>query len=173
MKPLIFFSLLLALTAWAIPLHAQNADDAVTPPPPGDTVITSDELRGDQINHTSIFTGNVLVVGNNFQMRCQEMTVYFTKDNKIDNIIAKGDVVIDQPDRTAHCGQAQYFHDDDKFVLTDQPVIIDNKKNQIAAPKITIYRTNQQMVTEGRTKTVLVNGIGSSTPPSTLPAPQQ
>ena len=52
-----------------------------------------------------------------------------------------------------------------RFVLTDQPVIVDNK-NQISAPKITIYRTNQTMVTEGKPcKVVIINGgIGSGTP---------
>jgi len=171
MKTRIHFFLLLALTLWANHLPAQNAD--TTPPPPGGTVITSDELRVDQVNHTSTFSGNVLVVGNNFQMRCQEMTVLFIKEGKIDTITAKGDVVIEQPGRIAHCGQAQYFHDDDKFVLTDQPSIIDNK-NKIEAPKITIYRTNQQMLTEGRTKTTLVNAIGGGNPaPASAPAPQQ
>ena len=35
-------------------------------PPPGSTVITSDELHSDQVNHTSVFTGKVVVVGTNF-----------------------------------------------------------------------------------------------------------
>ena len=52
-------------------------------------------------------------------MTCQEMTVYFTNDNKVDTIIATGDVIITQPDRVTHCGHAEYFHDDDKFVLTE------------------------------------------------------
>lgn len=164
--PRLFFLLSCFLpTMWNSPLQAQDASTPST----GSTVISSDELHVDQGNHTSIFTGNVLVVGNNFNLKCQEMTVLFTKDSKIDHIIAKGEVVIEQPGRIAHCGQADYFHDEDKFVLTDQPSIMDNK-NQIEAPKITIYRTTQQMITEGRTKTQLVEGIGSGTPP-TAPAP--
>jgi lipopolysaccharide export system protein LptA len=150
----------LGLTIGSVPLQAQDAST----PAPGSTVITSNELHVDQENHTAIFTGSVLVVGTNFNLKCQEMTVQFTKDSKVDHIIAKGDVVIEQPQRIAHCGQAEYFRDEDKFVLTDQPSIIDNK-NQIEAPKITIYRTTQQMVTDGRTKTTLVQGIGSGTPP--------
>ena len=154
----------LALTVWNASLQAQDAST----PAPGSTVITSDELHVDQESHTAVFTGNVLVVGTNFNLKCQEMTVLFTKDSKVDHITAKGDVVIEQPGRISHCGQAEYFHDEDKFVLTDQPSIIDNK-NQIEAPKITIYRTTQQMVTDGRTKTMLVQGIGSGTPPPPTP----
>ncbi len=165
-----FPHLLFLLSFWALSAGSAHlwAQDASTPAP-GSTVITSDELHVDEGSHTAIFTGNVLVVGTNFNLKCQEMTVLSSKDNKIDHIIAKGDVVIVQPDRIAHCGQADYFHDEDKFVLTDQPSIIDNK-NQIEAPKITIYRTTQQMITDGRTKTTIVQGIGSGTP-AAAPAP--
>jgi lipopolysaccharide transport protein LptA len=157
--------------AWAAPLRAQDmnltgsiADTA----PAGSTIITSDECRSDQITHTSVFTGNVVVTGTNFNMTCQEMTVIFTKDGKIDNILSVGNVVITQPDRITHSGQAQYFSQDDKFVLTDQPVIEDNK-NKIAATIITIFRANQKMITSGRCTVVIINGgpgAGTPTPPT-------
>ncbi len=167
------FTLALLLT-WTVALQAQQAADtsSTDAPPPGSTVITSDELHSDQANHISVFDGNVLVTGSSFNLTCDEMKVLFSKDGKVDHIIAMGNVVINQPGRITHCGQADYYREDDKFVLTDQPVILDNK-NQISAPKITIYRTNQSMVTEGKpTKVILVNGgIGTnaSTPPAPLP----
>ena len=133
-------------------------------PPAGATVITSDELEMDQVGHTAVFTGNVVVNGNAFNMKCEEMTVYFTNASKVDNIVAKGNVVIVQPGRITHCGQAQYFHDDDKFVLTDQPYIIDNQ-NKIEAPEITIFRTKKSLFTKGRTKTTIIQSVGSSANP--------
>jgi lipopolysaccharide transport protein LptA len=169
-----FFLLCLGLfvpafsTVWGQTPDADASGSDVTPPP-GATVITSDELHMDQTNHTSIFTGNVVVVGSNFHMTCDEMTVYATKDNKIDNIIAKENVVIIQPGRITHCGQAQYFHDEDYFILTDQPDILDNK-NEIKAPKITIYRTKGTLKTEGRTTTTIIQGVGSPSSSSTTPA---
>lgn len=158
--------LVLLLLACLPSLRAQTADSlAPETPPPGSTIVNSDELRVDQVNHTAVFSGNVIVTGTNFNLTCEEMTVIFTKDSKIDNIVAKGSVVITQPNRVSHSGQAQYFRDEDKFVLTDQPTILDNK-NQIWAPVITIFRTKQSMFTTGRTKTELVNGNGipNSTP---------
>jgi lipopolysaccharide transport protein LptA len=146
-----------------------DASGSDVTPPPGATVITSDELHMDQANHTSIFTGNVVVVGTNFHMTCDEMTVYATKDNKIDHILAKENVVIVQPGRITHCGQADYYHDGDYFVLTDQPDILDNK-NEIKAPKITIHRTEGTLKTEGRTTTTIIQGVGSSTSATTTPA---
>ena len=168
-KSLLLLSLL-ALMAWTSPSRAQDAADATAAdaPPPGSTVITSDELRSDQASHVSVFSGSVMVVGTNFTLTCKEMTVNFTKDNKVDVITATGDVVITQPGRVTHSGQAQYFREDDKFVLTDQPNILDNK-NQIFAPIITIYRTKQTMLTSGgKSRVVLSNGtIGTSTSTTT------
>ncbi len=149
--------------AGAARLQAQSTDAST--PPPGSTVIDSQELRADQESHTAVFSGNVVVTGTNFVMKCQEMTVTFSKDNKIDNIVAKGDVVVQQPGRITHSGQAQYCREDDKFVLTDQPSILDGR-NKIEAPKIIIYRTTQQRQTEGPTKTTLQEGLGSGTPPA-------
>jgi len=166
MKSCILPLLFVTLAGWTVPALAQTSGDVT--PPPGGSIITSDELRADQVSHTATFSGNVLAVGNNFTLRCQEMVVNFTKDGKVDHITAKGDVVIEQPGRISHCGQAEYFHEDDKFVLTDQPSILDNK-NKIEAPKITIYRTSQQMITEGRTKTTLGNGVGTAAAPAKNP----
>ncbi len=169
-SPLLPFLFVALLMAWA-PLPAQIMDDTnAETPPPGATVITSDELHSDQSTHISIFTGNVVVLGNNFRMTCQEMTVYFTNDNKVDKLVATGDVIITQPDRVTHCGHAEYFHDDDKFVLTDQPVILDHK-NKISGPEIIIFRTTQKMIVDkGRSTTIISNesmGPAKTPPPST------
>jgi lipopolysaccharide export system protein LptA len=161
LSPLPFF-LSLVLLMGSVPLPAQTPDDTeAPPPPPGSTVITSDELHSDQQSHVSIFTGNVVVVGNQFRMTCQEMTVNFTKDNKVDSIVATGNVVINQPDRITNCGRADYFRDEDKFILTESPVIHDHQ-NIISGPKIIIYRTSQKMEIEGRSTTVIGNdGMGT------------
>ena len=175
MKRSLFCLLLtVALLAWA-PAHAQTADDTETPPPPaGSTVITSDELHSDQTTHISVFTGNVVVVGTNFKMTCHEMTVYFTTANKVDKMVATGDVIITQPGRVTHCGHAEYFHDEDKFILTDQPTILDNKQT-LSSSIITIYRTTQKLVTGGGRTTVTIpsESMGSNSnktnPPNTPP----
>ncbi len=171
MKYLFFAFVIGAAFMAAIPLGAQTADDSdtETPPPPGSTVITSDELHSDQNSHISIFSGNVVTVGNQFRMTCQEMTVNFTTDNKVDTIVATGDVVITQPDRVTHCGHAEYFHDEDKFVLTDQPVILDHK-NTVSGPEIIIYRTSQKMIVQGGRSNVIL-GPDSLSSPNPAPAP--
>jgi lipopolysaccharide export system protein LptA len=156
-----------------IALQAQTDDSTPQPPPPGSTVITSDELHSDQNTHTSIFSGNVVVEGTNFKMTCQEMTVYFTPQNKVDHMVATGDVIITQPDRITHCGHAEYFHDDDKFILTDQPVILDHQ-NKITGTRITIFRTTQKMIIDGGRSTVIIGGeLSGPSTTTTTPPPTQ
>jgi lipopolysaccharide export system protein LptA len=167
-------SLLLVLFLLARgPLFAQATDD-LNPetPPPGDTVITSDELHSDDNTHISIFTGNVVVLGTNFKMTCQEMTVYFTPQNKVMKIVAVGNVVVVQPNRVTHCGHAEYYHDEDKFDLTDQPVILD-PKGKISAPEIILMRTTQEMITKGgHSRVDLVSkSAPKPAPAKTPPAP--
>jgi lipopolysaccharide transport protein LptA len=168
--PLPLFLPLLWLAA--VPLAAQLPEDADSDstPPVGSTLITSDELHSDQVTHQSIFTGKVVVVGQNFRMTCQEMTVFFTTDNKVIKIVATGDVIITQPDRVTHCGHAEYTQETDTFDLTEQPVILDHK-NKVEGPEIIIDRKSQKMTVtgKGRTKvTISDSNMGTAT---TTPAP--
>jgi lipopolysaccharide transport protein LptA len=159
----------LALAPW-IPVAAQMDDaNPETPPPAGSTVITSDELHSDQAAHTSIFTGKVVVIGTNFHLTCQEMTVYFTNDNKVDKIVATGDVVINQPDRITHCGHAEYYRDKDEFVLTDSPVILNGGKDEVHGTRIIIDRTSQKMTVDGGRSKVILNdqSLGPAATPTT------
>jgi lipopolysaccharide transport protein LptA len=157
------------------PLGAQDDADSDTQPPVGSTLITSDELHSDQVTHQSIFTGNVVVIGQNFHMTCQEMTVYFTNDNKVTKIVAVGDVVITQPDRVTHCGHAEYYQDSDTFDLTQQPHILDHN-DQVMGPEIIIDRKSQKMTVKGpgRSKVIIPNsnmGQVTTTPAVTDTAP--
>jgi lipopolysaccharide transport protein LptA len=169
MKSLLLLAFALFISA--LPLPAQIGDDSDTPPPPNSTVITSDELRSDQNTHISVFTGKVVVVGTNFHMTCKEMTVYFTTDNKVDHLVAIGDVIITQPDRVTHCGHAEYYRDADTFILTDQPIIRE-PKNTLQGTKITIDRKTGKLTTEGGKTTVTIQdqnlgtsaGTGTATP---------
>jgi lipopolysaccharide transport protein LptA len=154
--------------AGADSLPVPSADTEGETVPVGSTVITSDELHMDDVTHIAVFTGNVVTTGTNFSMKCQEMTVNFDKGGKVDTITAKGNVVIVQPGRITHCGQAVYFHDDDKFILTDQPIINDNGK-MLSAPKIIIYRGRQSLSTEGKSTMVIPEGSALSNPSTANP----
>jgi lipopolysaccharide transport protein LptA len=138
-------------------LRAQMPDaDTETQPPAGSTLINSDELRSDEATHISDFIGNVVVIGTNFHMTCQEMMVYFTKDNKVMKIVATGDVVITQPDRVTHCGHAEYYQDSDTFDLTEEPIIYQGTDKKLTGAEIIIDRKSQKLTTKGGRTTVTI-----------------
>jgi len=160
---------ILSLTGGVASLLAQNTPipNLADQPAPGNTVIDSDELHMDEAKHTSVYTGHVVVTGTNFKMTCQEMTVLFDNENKVATITGTGDVVIIQPGRITHSGEARYFHDEDKIVLTVSPVI-NNNGNILSASKIIIFRNKQSISTEGPAHTILApsHGIDSTSAPS-------
>jgi lipopolysaccharide transport protein LptA len=164
------FSLLLAIFPAVMGQTDTDDTSASSAASAGTTIITSDALHMDQVAHNAIYTGNVVVEGTNFHLTCEEMTVYFTTGNKINTIMAQGNVVITQPGRITHCGQAVYYRDEDKFVLTDQPDILDNS-NEISAPKIIIYRMTKKLETVGRSTTKIINRGGTSSGTNTVANP--
>jgi lipopolysaccharide transport protein LptA len=159
-----------ATTDAGVGADADSGPDVLTP---GTTDIHSQELHMDEVTHIAVFTGHVVTVGTNFNMKCQEMTVNFDKGGKIDTIVAKGDVVIVQPGRITHCGQAVYHHAEDMFDLTDQPVINDSGKT-ISAPEIIIHRTSQTLQTRGPSRVTIPEGSGGlSSKPAATTDPKQ
>lgn len=162
--------LLAAVLLFAVTVgsQAQAVDSGGETPSPGTTNIDADELHMDQVAHTAVFKGNVMVTGTNFTMKCQEMTVNFDKMNKIDNIVAKGDVVIVQPGRITKSGLAVYHKDTDEFDLTDQPMINDNGR-VISAPEIIINRTAQSLRTKGKSHVTIPEANGLLGNPTATP----
>ncbi len=140
--------------------------------PVNDTVISSSSADMDQTSRTVICNGTsdqqVTVVGNNFRMRCNQLTAYFNKNNKIDHMIANGNVVIEQPDRLTHAGHAVFTQDDNKIVLTEDPKIRDGDRD-VVGKTILIYRGKNTMTIE-QSKITLPGSTASSTTPAPAPS---
>lgn len=161
------------LLAYA-PLRAQVQDETDTDeqPPPGSTIIHSDELHSDEVTHISDFIGKVVVIGQNFRMTCQEMKVYFTNDNKVQKIVATGDVIITQPDRVTHCGHAEYYQDSDTFDLTQEPIIYQGTDKILKGTEIVIDRKSQKLTTKNGPTTVIMKNAtvnAATTTPNVSP----
>jgi lipopolysaccharide transport protein LptA len=149
------FFCLAFLAALASRLPGQTAAIRPEASDPGVTQINSETLEMDQARLISVFTGNVVVTGNNFNLTCDDMTIFFTSASKVDTIVAHGHVIINQPGLVAHCGRAQYFHAEDKFVLTVQPDVVKNN-TEVTAPTITVWRATQMMKTDGPSTTKFI-----------------
>ncbi|HZP60924.1 MAG TPA: LptA/OstA family protein [Opitutaceae bacterium] len=130
-----------ALFLLAASLSSPVAVGASEPPP---TVINSDalDMRSTADETVSVFTGNVVVTGNDLRITCDRMEVISTrigdktdtigKQDRFKSLLATGHVHIVQGDREASCGRAQVLPLEDKVVLTENPVVIDHGNNTVA-----------------------------------------
>ncbi len=133
-------TLLLALFVTAGQLNAAEKKPAAIVP----TVITSTsmEMWSTDTETRSIFKENVTVTGNNLRLTCDKLDVTAVrlvgKDaqaeknatlpslEKFKTLVATGNVHIVQGDREVTCGRAEVFPGEDRVVLTEKPVVIDN-----------------------------------------------
>jgi lipopolysaccharide export system protein LptA len=130
---------------------------------PGATVVTSEVFRLDMAQKQGVFTGNVLVVANDFKLKATEITVFFAADgsNKIERLVARGAVEIEQSDRNAKSNQAEYLVAQDKMILSGSPEITQRGGNRLTGSTITIYRSSNRMEVDGRSRVVLYNELSA------------
>ena len=137
-------ALLLALLSAPALLTAADKKPAAASVP---TVITSTsmEMWSTDTETRSIFKENVTVTGNNLRLTCDKLDVtavrILGKDDKnatlpavekFKTLVATGKVHIVQGDREVTCGRAEVFPGEDRVVLTEKPVVIDNDGPYVA-----------------------------------------
>ncbi len=135
--------LLALLTAPALLSGAEKKSAAASVP----TVITSTsmEMWSSDTETRSIFKENVTVTGNNLRLTCDKLDVIAVrvhgKDDKnstlpavekFKTLVATGNVHIVQGEREVTCGKAEVFPGEDRVVLTEKPVVIDNDGPYVA-----------------------------------------
>jgi lipopolysaccharide export system protein LptA len=143
---------LVFMASLAVPVAARSAE-------PPNTVIVSQSLdmHSTDTETLSVFTGNVVVTGNDMRITCDRLDVVSIRNNdKTDTIgkqenfkslIATGRVHIVQRDREASCGHAEVLPRENKVTLTENPVVIDHSNNTIATGEPLVLLRDKQEVT--------------------------
>lgn len=125
------------------------------------TVIESERLEmvtTDEVN-TFFFYGNVRIDGEALKTHCDEMMVISkrkpekTQDGlgdvgSIAKIIAIGNVVIDQYDRTAKADRAEIFPAEGKVVLTGNPSVTD-AQGVVRGYRMVLHKDDRKAEVEG------------------------
>jgi lipopolysaccharide export system protein LptA len=144
---------LLVLLAFApAVLHAQTTPARAAEPVEKGTQVVSDSFRLNLEKKEGVFTGNVRVTDATFNLESEELVVYFTANNKMDRLVARGNVKIKQgADRAATCREAEYNVAEKRIRLTGEPVVMQNQ-NRVTGTVITIYPENDRMDVDGRSK---------------------
>ena len=121
-------------------------------------IIISNNLEVDDQNNRVTFTGNVNAQGNEFEITCQKLDLYYLNQKqgdqekpKIDirKIVATGTVKILRTEGgLASAENATYFRDEEKIVLTGNPKI-KQENDLIEGTKITLFLKEKKSVVEG------------------------
>lgn len=170
---------LLALAAlWPVLALAQNT-------PLQSTVIESDgpgEMVSTDQETTITFRDHVRVTGTNIRLTCDylEVVVIRTGDKsatlgkleKFRSMLATGNVHIVQGDREAACGRAEVLPEQEKVVLSGNPVVVDRDQNtRIAGEKITMLRGQRKVEVEKPVLTAPpIRDLGVDKSPAPAPA---
>jgi lipopolysaccharide export system protein LptA len=131
-------------------------------------VITSGKLTYKDDERRAHFEGGVIAKSQDATITCHVMDVFLKPREqnpspvgstasprvagaeKLDRIVATGQVIITQPARRGTGDQLVYTAEDDKYVLTGgPPSIFDAERGKITGVSLTFFRTDDRVLVEG------------------------
>jgi lipopolysaccharide export system protein LptA len=131
--------------------------------------VTSERLTYADAERLAHYEGGVLAKGPNFTESSKTLDAYLvprsqTSSNQVlagpgclDHMVAKGNVVLQQPSRRAEGQNLVYTASDNKFVLTGgPPSIFDAERGKITGVSLTFFRADDRVLVEGEASTPVV-----------------
>jgi lipopolysaccharide export system protein LptA len=139
----------------------------------GPIAITSARLTYADADRLAHYEVGVTAKGSNFTASSDTMDAYLvprsqTSSNQplagpisgpgqLDHLVAKGNVVVQQPTRRAEGKTLVYTASDDKFVLTGgPPSIFDAERGKVTGVSLTFFRGDDRVLVEGEASTPVV-----------------
>ena len=126
---------------------AAPAADKPLPHAPGPVRITSDSMEAIRDKRLVIFRGDV-VAEEDFLLCTDELYITYGENNEIDDITARGNVLIVHEDRVASSSEARYDRKNRTLVLTGDPQI-KQCTDMVRGEKITVYIDSDRATVEG------------------------
>lgn len=149
--------------AWVVPsVTAQEEENEAS-----NTVFTGDYLEMESGDSQSEFhlLGNVTVVGTNLNLSGDELHITAQKKGakdatvttmgQITQIIAVGNVKIRQEGRIAEAGRAEFYPEEKKVLLTDNPMVTD-AQGTVSGEEIEWFHGQRRAQVRGGTQRVVV-----------------
>lgn len=110
--------------------------------------VTADRMTFDSKTHTFVFESNVRVIRCDLTMRCNRLRVINdAKGDRVDRIIATGQVRLRQGERRLEAERAEYFDAEQKLVLTGNPKAWDpTEQNELTGDEMQIFLETERLV---------------------------
>jgi lipopolysaccharide export system protein LptA len=132
-------------------------------------VITSGRMTYTDSERQAHYEGGVTAKGNEFTATANTADAYLlarsqvdanqhlTGPGRLDHMIARGNVVVQQPGRKAEGQRLVYTASEDKFVLTGgPPSIFDAERGKITGVSLTFFQADDRVLVEGEASTPVV-----------------
>jgi lipopolysaccharide transport protein LptA len=118
------------------------------------------EMQGDTLDVQSVpggrklsFTGHVNAVQGDIRLECDQLEAMTKGDtSQPEQVVAKGNVVVKQRDRTAKCDEAIFYRTEDKLVCTGSPAELTEECNRAEALRITFFLESEKVEMSGNSK---------------------
>ncbi|HQF38380.1 MAG TPA: LptA/OstA family protein [Opitutaceae bacterium] len=153
-------SALLVLCGLALAATSARAEDPAALSPT--TIISQNlDMQTTDEESTFLFTGLVLVRGNNISLSCDRLeaiTIRSQRDilkdeektalgqvGKFKRMLATGRVRIEQGDRVATCGRAEVLPGEEKITLSEDPMVRDGEST-VVGETIELFRGERRAV---------------------------
>jgi lipopolysaccharide export system protein LptA len=149
--------------------HKTHPKSEEKPSDTGPVAISSAKLTYADAERKAHYEGGVLAKGTSFTASAGTMDAYLLPRSQsssnqtlagpgqLDHIVAKGNVVVQQPSRRAEGQTLVYTAAEDKFVLTGgPPSIFDAERGKITGVSLTFFRADDRVLVEGKASTPVV-----------------
>lgn len=175
------FSIFIISVLFVLPLYAQKAASPTVTPTPvslgqsifggpsdGPTYINADSLTLRSNERFFIYTGHVVVIQGEMTMTSKTLEGTYTAENKIERLIARGDVVITKPTLKATGQKAVYEAATEVVTLYDNPQVTQNE-SILNADRIKVYLREDRSEAEGTVRVTLVKKETPKATPTVAP----
>ncbi len=153
-KRALHFTVLLGLLClFSVVMHPSAGAEAQEDVQPETIRITSDRLEADREAGVVVFTGNVVARQSEGTIMSKVLTVHYDGEGRMERIVARGDVRINQQDRVGTCQKATYYPADKRLVMEEDPSIW-RGGDIVSGELITIFMDSDRMIVEGATATI-------------------
>ncbi|MBE9504588.1 MAG: lipopolysaccharide transport periplasmic protein LptA [Proteobacteria bacterium] len=122
--------------------------------------ITSDQLEADKKAGIVTFTGNVVVKQKGGVMLSDLLNVYYDDQRRMEKIVARGNVRINQEDRVGTCQRATFFPDEKKIIMEEEPRLWKDS-DVVSGKMITIYLDSDKILCESCSATIFQEKSGN------------
>lgn len=143
MNKIIFLCIFLLLPLSALAATGLSSENR------GPVEVTSDRLEVDDLAQTLVFIGNAVATQDDVTIQGNRLTVkYKGEKREIEQVIAEGDVRIQQGSRVAVGERAVLYHPEERIVLTGSPEVRDGD-NFVKGQEITVFLNDKRSVVKG------------------------